>query len=61
MSEIVKKEKGILWIMKDNQLKQEELLQILLNAYDKGEKTFDITTNELLEDLISQIKKVYAS
>lgn len=47
--------------MKDNRLKQEELLQILLSAYDKGEKTYDITTNELLEDLISQIKKVYAS
>ncbi|MGM0875049.1 MAG: hypothetical protein ACQEWV_09635 [Bacillota bacterium] len=47
--------------MNDSQLKQEELLQILLRAYDKGEKTIDITTNELLEDLISQIKKVYAS
>jgi DNA repair protein RadC len=47
--------------MNDSQLKQEELLQILLHAYDKGEKTIDITTNELLEDLISQIKKVYAS
>ncbi|MBO1511918.1 hypothetical protein [Metabacillus bambusae] len=47
--------------MKDSQLKQEELLQILLRAHDKGEKTNNITTNELLEDLISQIKKVYAS
>jgi hypothetical protein len=47
--------------MKDNQLKQEELLQILLSAYDKGEAKADITTNELIEDLISQIRKVYAS
>ncbi|MCM3163775.1 MULTISPECIES: hypothetical protein [Metabacillus] len=47
--------------MKDNQLKQEELLQILLSAYDKGEAKVDITTNEMIEDLISQIRKVYAS
>ncbi|WP_156932081.1 hypothetical protein AB3Z07_24845 [Metabacillus halosaccharovorans] len=48
-------------MMKDNQLKQEELLQILLSAYDKGEARTDITTNEMIEDIISQIKKVYAS
>lgn len=47
--------------MKDNQLKQEELLQILLSAYDKGEAKSDITTNELIEELVSQIRKVYAS
>lgn len=47
--------------MKDNQLKQEELLQILLSAYDKGEGRTDITTNEMIQDIISQIKKVYAS
>ncbi|UPG65602.1 hypothetical protein [Metabacillus endolithicus] len=43
--------------MKDNQLKQEELLQILLSAYDKGEAKVDITTNEMIEDLISQIRR----
>ncbi|WP_175640159.1 hypothetical protein [Metabacillus schmidteae] len=47
--------------MKENQLKQEELLQILLSALDKGEARTDITTNEMIEDIISQIKKVYAS
>jgi hypothetical protein len=47
--------------MKDSQLNQEELLQILLRAHDKGEKTTDMTTTDMIEDLISQIKKVYAS
>ena len=47
--------------MKAGQLKQEELLQILLSAHDKGERKTDITMNELLEDLITQIKKVYTA
>lgn len=47
--------------MNESQLKQEELLQILLRAHDKGEKTTDMTTTDMIEDLISQIKKVYAS
>ncbi|WP_099092726.1 hypothetical protein [Bacillus weihaiensis] len=47
--------------MRETQLKQEALLEILKSAYDKGEKSEDLTTSELLEDLISQIRKVYAS
>ena len=47
--------------MKESQLKQEELLQILLRAQSKGETTMNITTTELLEDLISQIRKVYTA
>jgi hypothetical protein len=47
--------------MKESQLKQEELLQILLHAHDKGETTMNITTTELLADLIAQIKKIYTA
>lgn len=47
--------------MKESQLKQEELLQILLRAHDKGETTMNITTTELLADLIAQIKKIYTA
>ncbi|WP_158638660.1 hypothetical protein [Metabacillus litoralis] len=50
-----------MWNMKENQLKQEELLQILLSAYDKGERTNDVTTIEFVEDLVTQLKKIYAS
>ncbi|MGG4491338.1 hypothetical protein [Metabacillus idriensis] len=47
--------------MKENSLKQEELLQILMNAYQKGEHSNEITTKELLDELILQFRKVYAS
>jgi hypothetical protein len=47
--------------MKDSQLKQEELLQILLRAQDKGERTTNMTTIDMIEELISEIKKAYAS
>ncbi|MEC2076053.1 hypothetical protein [Metabacillus fastidiosus] len=43
--------------MKD--LKEAELLQILLQAYQKGEQTNDITTEEMLEEIVLEIKKVY--
>lgn len=54
-------QKGYLWNMKENQLKQEELLQILISAYDRGEQTNDVTTIEFIEDLVTELKKVYAS
>ena len=42
--------------MDDKELNQEEFLRILMHAYDVGEKSKDITTKELLEDLILHIK-----
>ncbi len=47
--------------MKENSLKQEELLQILMHAYQKGEHSNEITTKEMLDELILQFRKVYAS
>lgn len=47
--------------MKESQLKEEEFLQILLHAYNKGEHSNDMTTKEMLEEIILQIKKVYVS
>ncbi|MFY4775189.1 hypothetical protein [Metabacillus sp. RGM 3146] len=47
--------------MDTKQMKQEDFLQILMHAYTKGEYTNEITTKEMLEEIILQIKKVYAS
>ncbi|MFC0272326.1 hypothetical protein ACFFIX_12865 [Metabacillus herbersteinensis] len=47
--------------MKESHLKQEEFLQILLHAYNKGEHTNDMTTKEMLEEIILQIRKVYVT
>lgn len=47
--------------MKENSLKREELLQILMHAYQKGEHSNEITTKEMLDELILQFRKVYAS
>ncbi|MCD7034595.1 hypothetical protein LRR81_10115 [Metabacillus sp. GX 13764] len=47
--------------MDAKQIKQEDFLQILMHAYKKGEHTNEITTKEMLEEIILQIKKVYAS
>ncbi|WP_281350706.1 hypothetical protein [Metabacillus lacus] len=41
-------------------MKQEQFLEILMNAYNKGERS-NVTTKELLEDLILEIRKVYAT
>lgn len=47
--------------MDDKELNQEEFLKILMHAYDVGEKSHDITTKELLEDLIVYIKNGYTT
>lgn len=47
--------------MDTKQMKQEDFLQILMHAYTKGEHTNEMTTKEMLEEIILQIKKVYAS
>ena len=41
-------------------LKQEELLKILLNAYQKGETTMNMTTKELLRLIEIDIKKSFS-
>ncbi|MDA1476630.1 hypothetical protein [Bacillus changyiensis] len=47
--------------MNEKELNQEEFLKILMHAYDIGETSKDITTQELLEDLIFQIKNGYTT
>lgn len=46
--------------MSEKSLNQEQLLKILMHAYTLGEESHDMTTTELLEDLILKIKKGYA-
>ncbi len=58
---IVKSQERKICRMKENSIKQEELLQILMHAYQKGEHSNEITTKELLDELILQFRKVYAS
>ncbi|MBD1382631.1 hypothetical protein [Metabacillus arenae] len=46
--------------MNQSKLVQEAFLQILKEAKTKGEQSKDVTTKEMLDDLVVQIKKVYA-
>ncbi|MBP1081608.1 MULTISPECIES: hypothetical protein [Bacillus] len=46
--------------MSEKSLNQEQLLKILMHAYTLGEESHDMTTTELLEDLILKIKNGYA-
>lgn len=46
--------------MEEKILKQEELLKILLKAYQKGETSINMTTKELLQLIEIDLKKVYS-
>ncbi|MBS2970801.1 MULTISPECIES: hypothetical protein [Bacillaceae] len=46
--------------MDTKQMKQEEFLQILMHAYRTGEQR-NVSTKEMVEEIILQMKKVYAS
>ncbi|KXZ17114.1 hypothetical protein AXI58_01595 [Bacillus nakamurai] len=47
--------------MMKNKLNQEEFLKILMHAHDIGEQSSEMTTKEMLENLISHIKNGYAT
>lgn len=40
-------------------LKQEDLLQIMMHAYQKGQEMNEWTAKEMLEEIIMEIQKVY--
>ncbi len=48
-------------MMKKTKLDQEEFLKILMHAHDIGEQSSEMTTKEMLENLISYIKNGYAT
>ncbi|KXZ20605.1 hypothetical protein AXI59_14345 [Bacillus nakamurai] len=48
-------------MMKNTKLNQEEFLKILMHAHDIGEQSSEMTTKEMLENLISHIKNGYAT
>ncbi len=48
-------------MMKKTKLDQEEFLKILMHAHDIGEQASEMTTKEMLENLISYIKNGYAT
>ncbi|ADP34131.1 hypothetical protein C6370_08580 [Bacillus atrophaeus] len=47
--------------MNNKKLNQEEFLKILMHAHDMGEQSTEITTKEMLENLISYIKNGYVT
>ncbi|MDQ0857131.1 hypothetical protein RFW18_14025 [Metabacillus idriensis] len=47
--------------MKENQINHEDFLKLLVNAQQKGEQSSTITTKEMVEDLILQMKKLYTA
>lgn len=47
--------------MEEKMMKQEDLLKVLLNAYQKGETSKNVTTEELLKLIELEIKNVFAS
>lgn len=46
--------------MSEKKLNQEEFLKILMHAHEIGEQSSEMTTKEMLENLISHIKNGYA-
>ena len=47
--------------MSEKKLNQEEFLKILMHAHEIGEQSSEMTTKEMLENLISHIKNGYAT
>lgn len=47
--------------MEEKMIKQEEFLKVLLNAYQKGETSKNVTTEELLKLIEFELKNVFAS
>lgn len=48
-------------MMSEKKLNQEEFLKILMHAHEIGEQSSEMTTKEMLENLISHIKNGYAT